>query len=214
MKFSFRSFLIGILSMLLLVCVILSIYERFKPIFAPDADSGFRTYTATLIVDGETVELTDSNGKTLPFAIRNGQIYVPAQIFATKLGFSPKFNAPDRVLSVTSKIDWSTNTDNSVPVENPESGEDYVDSPVEYFDLGAGLYVVGDDIPPGKYFCEAIIGTGNFQGDVAALGMMGLNELMGIGDSRYISTYSNLRLAVGDTIKIRGELVVRFSEAK
>lgn len=214
MKFHFRSFLIGVLSMLILACVILSIYERFKPIFAPDADSGFRTYTATLIVDGETVELTDSNGKILPFAIRKGQIYVPAQIFATKLGFSPKFSAPDRVLSLTQKIDWSTNIDDSVPAGDPESGDDYVDGPAEYFDLGAGLYVVGDDIPPGKYFCEAIMGTGNFQGNVAALGMMGLNELMGVGDSIYISTYNNLRLAVGDTINIRGELVVRFSEAK
>lgn len=80
--------------------------------------------------------------------------------------------------------------------------------------LGSGSYTVGSDIAAGKYTVTAVSGSGNFIGEVAALGWSGLNEIMAAaGDMVWgddYTTYENLTLANGDTFTISSGLKLRF----
>ena len=50
-------------------------------------------------------------------------------------------------------------------------------------------------------------------GEVASLGFMGLNEILGAPGTSFADrpSYSNLRLATGDTFTVGGNLVIEFS---
>lgn len=85
--------------------------------------------------------------------------------------------------------------------------------------FGAGTYLVGEDIPAGKYDCTAVSGFGVFRGDVASLAPEGLALTMGnstvdVGESsatvNAAESYSNLQLSDGDTIYIEMSLSVEF----
>lgn len=87
--------------------------------------------------------------------------------------------------------------------------------------LGPGTYVVGEDIPAGKYDCIAESGFGVLRGDVASAGPAGFVQTMGNSTSsagEYSATvegadsYSNLTLEDGDTIYIEMSLNVEFVE--
>ena len=132
----------------------------------------------------------DANGNYVePFTI-NGTTYLPVRAIANALGIN---------------VDWDGNT-NTVILSNALSAP---------FTLAAGQYIVGEDIIPGKYNCRAVSGSGNFMGDVNSLGFMGLNEILAEEGHDFYDdrvTYSNLRLEVGDVIKISGDLKVEFTK--
>jgi len=79
--------------------------------------------------------------------------------------------------------------------------------------LSVGQYVVGEDIDPGKYDVLATSGQGNFMGSVRSCQLGSLNEVLAAAGNEYFqnSSYSNLRLAEGDSFEIKGDLVLRFT---
>lgn len=80
----------------------------------------------------------------------------------------------------------------------------------EYMDLIAGYYEVGEDIDEGKYIIEAISGNGSIEVNDSQ-NYLKVYENIGIGDeSIYIKKYNNLRLKVGDEIKISNTVTLRF----
>lgn len=106
--------------------------------------------------------------------------------------------------------------------ENAQLHEDDISQPVEQSEnltLGPGTYVVGEDIPSGKYDCVAASGFGVLRGEVASAGEAGFVQTMGnvsssVGDDTVsvdaASSYSNLLLQDGDTIYIEMSLSVEF----
>lgn len=73
-------------------------------------------------------------------------------------------------------------------------------------DLGAGMYTIGVDVPPGKYDITAISGRGNFFGKPGVV-----SEMMGVGDDHYIESYKNANFVNGNTIEIKSTLVVNLT---
>ncbi len=89
----------------------------------------------------------------------------------------------------------------------------------ENLTLGPGTYVVGEDIPAGKYDCVAASGFGVLRGEIASAGEAGFVQTMGnvsssVGEDTVsvdgTSSYSNLLLQDGDTIYIEMSLSVEF----
>lgn len=153
------------------------------------------TKTATLnypgiviYLKGELLVPKDAVGQIVePFTI-NGTTYLPIRAVAEALDLTVGWDNPTQTITLTADA-----------------------LPTAPFTLAAGQYIVGDDIPAGKYDCEAVSGGGNFTGKVASLGWSSLNEILGVeANSLYTKTYSNLRLAVGDSIKVGGDLKVEF----
>lgn len=108
-------------------------------------------------------------------------------------------------------ISSSTQQESKAGNENTESPEPETKPALEPFeiDLGAGNYIVGKDIPVGKYNLEAIKGGGNVSsGNIFS---DGINEIMGEEeDDLYIRTYNNLRLKEGQTLEISNDLVLHL----
>ena len=73
-------------------------------------------------------------------------------------------------------------------------------------DLSAGKYVVGTDVPPGKYDITAVSGTGNFFGRPSVV-----SEMMGVDSDYYIPSYKNATFKNGNEIEISGDLVVNLT---
>ena len=142
-----------------------------------------------ITLNGKNIEPKDANGALVePFAI-DGTTYLPLRAIANALGLT---------------VGWDGNTSTVILTTTPSSP----------FTLSSGQYIVGEDIAPGKYECIAVKGSGNFMGDVASLGFMGLNEILAEEGHEFYenrSTYSNLRLAKGDVITIHGDLMVEFT---
>lgn len=89
--------------------------------------------------------------------------------------------------------------------------------------LEPGKYIVGEDIPAGKYDCVAVDGFGVFRGDVASLAPAGLVQTMGsvsssVGDETVSvggnMTYNNLTLADGDVIYVEMSLSVQLNPSE
>jgi len=73
-------------------------------------------------------------------------------------------------------------------------------------DLSAGVYTVGTDVPPGKYDITAISGSGNFFGNPGIV-----NEIMGVDGGYSIPTYKNATFVNGNTIEVKGTLIVNLT---
>jgi hypothetical protein len=73
-------------------------------------------------------------------------------------------------------------------------------------DLSAGKYIVGTDVPPGKYDITAISGSGNFFGNPGIV-----NEIMGVEGNYSIPEYKNATFKNGNEIEIKGNLVVNLT---
>lgn len=191
MKKQFKGFLSGIL---VSVLVLSMIGTAAATVGKKTVDVDYNNIKVTM--NGEAVNLVDANGNPVePFAI-NGTTYLPVRAVANALGLT---------------VGWDQATTTVIL-----TGGASAQLPAAPFTLATGQYVVGEDIPAGKYDCKAMVGSGNFQGNVAALGgTYGLNEILAVegdpvwGDGR--STFSNLRLAVGDVIDISGNLQVEFT---
>lgn len=141
-----------------------------------------------IVMNGKEIQPKDANGTYVEPFIINGTTYLPVRGIASALDLN---------------VEWDGNT-NTVVLS------DALTAP---FTLAAGQYIVGEDIAPGKYDCLAVSGSGNFMGTVESLGFMGLNEILAEEGHQFYNdrtTYNNLRLETGDTIKISGDLKVEF----
>lgn len=152
------------------------------------ADLSYDNIKITL--NGIEILPKDANGNYVePFTI-SGTTYLPVRAVASALGL---------------EVGWDDKT-KTVTLSNALKAP---------FTLSAGQYIVGEDIEAGKYDCKAVAGSGNFTGDVESLGFMGLNEILAEKGHSFFDnqdTYSNLRLANGDVIKIGGDLKVEFTK--
>lgn len=141
-------------------------------------------------VNGETFQPKDVNGNDVLVFAYNGTTYAPLRALAEAYGLVVGYDAAE----------------NLATVDAPKPTT---------FSLGIGQYTVGVDIAPGKYDVVALSGSGNFMGDVAACTFGSLNEILAApGASASIersSTYSNLTLAAGDVINIKGTLTLEFT---
>lgn len=160
------------------------------------ASVGSKTITAAynnikIYVNQSLVDLKDASGNTVEPFIYNGTTYLPLRAVADALG---------------QEVTWDNATKSVYLGSKPSP------LPSAPFTLGAGQYIVGVDIPIGKYQCTATAGSGNFIGTVKSLGYMGLNEILGAPGSVFESsqTFDNLTLTNGDSIKVSGDLKVKF----
>ncbi|MBQ3115193.1 MAG: copper amine oxidase N-terminal domain-containing protein [Clostridia bacterium] len=171
-----------------IICAILTSGVVFAKQITATAELLYNNIKITL--NGQELLPKDANGNYVePFTI-NGTTYLPVRAVASALGMD---------------VNWDGNT-NTVILSNALSAP---------FTLAAGQYIVGEDIAPGKYDCRAVSGSGNFMGDVESLGLFGLNEILAEEGHKFYddcATYSNLRLATGDVVKIGGDLKVEFTK--
>ncbi len=172
----------------MVVCLLITalIVPAFASTLSKTAQLMYNEIKITL--NGNAVTPKDANGKTVePFTI-DGTTYLPVRAVGNALGLS---------------VDWDGNA-KTVILSSAQ---------IAPFTLGAGQYVVGEDITSGKYDCTAISGSGNFQGKVASLSYSSLNQILGASGTSFADhpSYSNLRLANGDVITINSNLVIKFN---
>jgi len=74
-------------------------------------------------------------------------------------------------------------------------------------DLGAGVYIAGEDIPVGKYDITLVSGDSNFFADTAS---GHINEIFGTR-SNYIQTYKNATFKKGNEIEVTGDLIINLT---
>lgn len=143
-----------------------------------------------VMVNGEEFHPKNVNGEDVLVFVYEGTTYAPLRALAEAYGLEVGYDAATNMATVSKP---STST----------------------FTLGVGTYTVGADIAPGKYDVVAISGNGNFQGDVASCQFGSLNEILaapGTSSMNWTSTYSNLTLASGDVLYIKGTLSLEFTK--
>ncbi len=142
----------------------------------------------------------------------DGVLYIPSDSLKS-MGYDVSYNENSGVLSyVESNVEYEQQIPNPdlLPSESSPAYDTIELVPTTLL-LASGQFVVGEDIPAGKYDVTARSGSGNFMGDVASLGSLGLNEILSADPDGFGSlTYSNLRLQNGDIIEIRGDLQIRM----
>lgn len=182
-----QGFIAGVASITLVFSMTLSVCAISETKSIPASYNNIKLY-----INQRMITPKDANGTIVEPFIYNGTAYLPVRAAAEALGQDVSWDAQAKSIYIGAKPSALP----SVP-----------------FTLGAGQYVVGEDIPAGKYTCTAVSGGGNFIGSVESLGRAGLNEILGAPGSYYSDrqTFSNLRLDAGDTIKINGSLKVEFA---
>lgn len=148
----------------------------------------------SIMVNGVLFEPKDVNGNSVPVFAYAGTTYAPLRALAEAYGLEVGYDAAS----------------NMATVSNPSGSE----PTGGILTLGIGTYTVGTDIAPGKYDVVAISGHGNFQGDVASCQFGSLNEILaapGASTADRASSYSNLVLASGDVLYIKGNLTLQFT---
>lgn len=143
-----------------------------------------------VMVNGEEFKPKDVNGNDVLVFAYNGTTYAPVRALAEAFGLVVGYDSAS----------------NMATVDKPSSST---------FTLGIGTYAVGTDIAAGKYDVVATSGSGNFQGDVASCQFGSLNEILaapGASTAERSSTYSNLVLASGDILYIKGNLNLQFTK--
>ena len=153
-----------------------------------------------IMVNGQEFHPKDANGNDVFTFVYDGTTYAPLRALAEAFGLEVGYDSASNMATVN-KSDGSAPASPSVSTPLP---------------LGIGSYVVGTDIPAGKYDVVAVSGSGNFQGKVASRQFGSLNEILaapddpGATDYGWVSRLSNLVLADGDTIEIKGSLNLEF----
>ena len=185
----------------------------------PAKSSGMEALTADdsqlaveVMYDGASILPTGADGEAIRPVSVGGVIYVPAEA-VERLGFILGYNEGSGILYYTRDEEYATSpldlpvyyAADEIPVtELPE-----VQRSTLY--LGPGMYVVGEDVPAGKYDVTARSGSGNFMGTVAALPLHSLNEILSATPGTYETmSYSGLRLADGDSFEVKGDLQIRL----
>lgn len=145
--------------------------------------------TTKIRVNGEMFVPKDATGKEVPVFNYQGTTYAPVRALAEAYGLVVGYDAAANMATVDRPV-------------------------VTTFTLGIGTYKVGEDLAPGKYDVVATMGSGNFQGDVASCKFGSLNEILsapGASTFERASSYSNLELASGDIVYIKGNLKLLFT---
>lgn len=141
-------------------------------------------------VNGEEFHPKDAAGNDVLVFAYNGTTYAPLRALAEAYGLEVGYDAAENMATVNAPTPTT-------------------------FTLGIGQYSVGSDIAPGKYDVVALSGSGNFMGEVASCQFGSLNEILAApgvsGSIERPSTYSNLTLAAGDILYIKGSLKVEFT---
>lgn len=164
-----------------------------------------------VMYDGASVLPSGDGGEPIRPVSVGGVLYVPAQA-VERLGFVLGYNETNGILYYTRDEEYSTGP-LDVPVYYAVDEIPVTELPEQQRSsllLSAGLYVVGEDIPAGKYDVTARSGSGNFMGSVASLSLGSLNEILSADSGHGTSAYNGLRLADGDSIEIRGDLQIRM----
>ena len=137
-------------------------------------------------INGGEFTPKDANDKAVDVFTYNGTTYVPLRAVSQAFG---------------KNINWD-NTSKTVLITNP--------TPIL---ITLGQYIVGEDIEPGKYDVNVVEGFGNFIGDVKSTSLGYLSEILSDGSNDLgmgTSSYSNLRLAIGDKFTVGGNLKLEF----
>lgn len=152
-----------------------------------------------VMVNGEEFRPKDAGGNDVLVFVYNGTTYAPLRALAETFGLEVGYDSNAKMATVV-----------SASASSPAAP-----SAPSTFTLGVGTYTAGVDISSGKYDVTAISGSGNFQGNVASCQFGSLNEILaapGASSSDRPSTYSNLTLADGDILYIKGSLNLQFSK--
>lgn len=101
-------------------------------------------------------------------------------------------------------VSQSEGTDKQDEIEQ----DDFSDVETVY-ELAAGYYTAGIDIPVGKCNVVAVSGTGNLQSSNMFNG--GINEVFGIdkGNGLYTESFNGLKLPENTVLYVRGDLVIK-----
>lgn len=144
-----------------------------------------------VLVNGEEFKPKDVNGNDALVFVYNGTTYAPLRALAEAYGLVVGYDSAANIATV------------NMPSAST-------------FTLGIGTYTVGSDIAAGKYDVIATSGSGNFQGDVASCQFNSLNEILAASGEAatmgWSSSYSNLTLATGDVIYVKGNLTLQFTK--
>lgn len=146
--------------------------------------------TIKIRVNGEEFKPKDATGKDVPVFVYEGTTYAPVRALAEAYGLVVGYDSASNMATVDKPVSTTLT-------------------------LGIGTYKVGEDIAPGKYDVVAVSGSGNFQGDVTSCKLGSLNEILaapGASTSERASSYSNLVLASGDVLYIKGNLSLQFTK--
>ena len=170
---------------------------------------------ADVMCDGISILPVGADGTAVRPLSVGGVIYVPAES-VERLGYVLGYNEASRIIYYTRNVEYSTGpldvpvyyAPDEIPVtELPDQQQ----TPQASIYLAAGIYVVGEDVPAGKYDVTARSGSGNFMGTVASLPLHSLNEILSANPGTYETmSYSGLRLADGDSFEVRGDLQIRM----
>ncbi len=143
-----------------------------------------------IMVNGTEFKPKDVNGNDVLTFVYNGTTYAPVRALAEAYGLVVGYDSAAGMATVSAPVPATLT-------------------------LGIGTYTVGEDIAPGKYDVVAVSGSGNFQGEVASCQFGSLNEILaapGASTFEHSSTYSNLTLASGDILYIKGNLSLQFTK--
>ena len=108
-------------------------------------------------------------------------------------------------------------TESATPAEPAEPAEPATPETVSAeLEFSAGNYIAGIDFPAGKYDIDALSGTGNVMSDNMFNG--GINAVMGpqeendaMGTDLYESSYANIKLPEGTTLRVSGSLTIKIA---
>ena len=183
-----KGFILGILSSVMVLSLVVGACATSGMTLSVDP-------TIKIMVNGSEFHPKDVNGNDVMVFAYNGTTYAPLRAPTEAYGLEVGYDAAQNMATVNQPVSPAPTT----------------------FKLGIGSYSVGTDIPAGKYDVTALSGSGNFQGRVASRQLGSLNELLAApGDHGatygWPSTFSNLTLAAGDTIEIKGSLVLEFTK--
>jgi hypothetical protein len=106
------------------------------------------------------------------------------------------------------KEEVSQNTQDTEETEET-AAKDFSDVAAEY-ELSAGNYTAGIDIPAGKSNVVAVSGTGNLSSSNMFSG--GINEMFGVDDGNgfYTESFNGLKLSEGDVLTVSGRLTIKM----
>lgn len=160
-------------------------------VFAVPALAASFSRTATLeyndikiTINGTVMTPKDANGNVVEPFIIDGTTYLPVRAVSGAFGYDVAWNDSTKTVTLSEQV--------VVP---------------NSYTLSTGDYVVGVDIPAGKYDVTAISSSGNFVVHYVD-DRLYINELMAApgaaSSSYYIDTYTNATFTDGMTLNISG----------
>lgn len=116
---------------------------------------------------------------------------------------------PEGVAPAEVKQVVNDNSDSDTHKETPDVTDDFADVETVY-ELSAGFYTAGIDLPSGRCNVTAVSGTGNLISSNMFNG--GVNEMFGVDDGTGIfsGSFNGLKLPEGTLLSTNGRLVIKI----